>query len=127
MATKIYNVAVELTFSSSGSCGRQRYAMAFRYYLNAGVTICNKSRQGTTGLEKHVDTLMDNCRLFTELIRQRPGFELVIEPEFANVCFWYVPPNLRNVQNGEKWRNVKNYEKLHKVFNTTKMVRISTH
>lgn len=36
--------------------------------------------------------------LFKEEVEKRDGFELVTEPCFINVCFWFVPPSLR-VQN----------------------------
>lgn len=36
--------------------------------------------------------------LFKEEVEKRNGFELVTEPCFINVCFWFVPPSLR-VQN----------------------------
>ena len=60
----------------------------------------------------HVDTLFDNARYFTDLVRQKPGFQLVIDqPDFVNVCFWYVPASLRGSQLSE----AEYSEKLHKV------------
>ncbi|XP_056654120.1 cysteine sulfinic acid decarboxylase isoform X2 [Monodelphis domestica] len=37
-------------------------------------------------------------RYLVEKMKMRKGFELVMEPEFVNVCFWYVPPSLRGLQ-----------------------------
>ncbi|CAN0007627.1 unnamed protein product, partial [Bubo scandiacus] len=30
-----------------------------------------------------------------EEVKRRDGFQLVLEPEFINLCFWFVPPSLR--------------------------------
>ncbi|KAM5181246.1 cysteine sulfinic acid decarboxylase [Mantella aurantiaca] len=51
---------------------------------------------GTKGLEERVDTILENARYLSEEIKRRDGFILLMEPEFVNVCFWYVPPSLRN-------------------------------
>ncbi len=60
----------------------------------------------------HVDTLFDNARYFTDLVRQKTGFQLVVDqPDFVNVCFWYVPASLRESQLSE----AEYSEKLHKV------------
>ncbi|XP_058414133.1 cysteine sulfinic acid decarboxylase isoform X3 [Diceros bicornis minor] len=37
-------------------------------------------------------------RYLVEELKKREGFELVMEPEFVNVCFWFVPPSLRGKQ-----------------------------
>lgn len=67
--------------------------------------------QGTDGLEAHVNANFDNAIYFTEKIRNRVGFELVLnEPEYTNITFWYVPPSLRGLQNEPDFKN-----KLHKV------------
>jgi hypothetical protein len=63
-------------------------------------------------LEKHVDTLFENVSYFTSFIRNRKGFQLVLEePPFVNVCFWYIPPSLQGAQHDEDYE-----EKLHKVY-----------
>ncbi|KAK9502790.1 hypothetical protein O3M35_011496 [Rhynocoris fuscipes] len=72
-------------------CGRR--ADVFKFWLMW-------KAKGTSGLEKHVDRLFDNAEYFTEKIRNRPGFELVLkEPECTNITFWYVPPSLRGKEN----------------------------
>jgi hypothetical protein len=46
-------------------------------------------------------------RYLAEEIKKRDGFRLVMEPEYTNVCFWYIPPSLRDMADGpEFWRNV---------------------
>jgi len=32
------------------------------------------------------------------------GFRLIKEPECTNVCFWYIPPSLRDQEETEEWR-----------------------
>lgn len=72
--------------------------------------------QGTDGLEAHVNENFDNAEYFTEKIRNRPGFELVLdEPEYTNITFWYIPPSLRGRQNDPDFKN-----KLHKVLEKKK-------
>lgn len=58
-----------------------------------------------------MDSLFENAEYFTKLIRQKDGFKLVLDqPEFVNICFWYVPPSLRGSQQNSDYN-----EALHKV------------
>jgi len=53
-------------------------------------------RFGDLGFQSRVDTAMDNAAHMVKLIRSRPdAFQLVQEPPFTNVCFWFAPPALR--------------------------------
>ncbi|XP_073519037.1 cysteine sulfinic acid decarboxylase isoform X2 [Phyllobates terribilis] len=54
---------------------------------------------GSKGLEGRVDRVLDQTRYLAEEMKKREGFRLVMEPEFVNLCFWYVPPSLRNQEN----------------------------
>lgn len=68
--------------------------------------------KGTSGLEQHVDKVFENAQFFVETIKNRPGFEMVVpEPQFTNICFWYVPPSLRHMSSSSK----EYKEKLHQV------------
>jgi glutamate decarboxylase len=74
--------------------------------------------QGTNGFAKQIDRLMQLAAYFTERIRNTAGYELVIDnvcalacvldravclqPTFLNICFWYVPPSLRQLAESEK-------------------------
>lgn len=70
-------------------CGRRADVLKFWFMWKA---------KGISGFEQHVDKVFDNAVFFTESIRNRPGFELVIDqPEFTNICFWYIPPSLRTL------------------------------
>lgn len=64
--------------------------------------------KGTIGIERHVDKIMDNVNYFIEQLRGRKGFKMVLEnPAFANICFWFVPPRLRGMDNSpEFWSEV---------------------
>ncbi|KAK4872890.1 hypothetical protein RN001_014919 [Aquatica leii] len=69
-------------------CGRKADVFKFWFMWKA---------KGTAGFEQHVDKVFDNAQFFLKLIRERPGFRMVMDkPEFTNLCFWYVPPSLRD-------------------------------
>ena len=58
-----------------------------------------------------MDHLLDNTKYFVDMLKQREGFQLVLaDPELTNVCFWYIPPCLRNMTEGPQF-----WAKLHKV------------
>jgi glutamate/tyrosine decarboxylase-like PLP-dependent enzyme len=48
---------------------------------------------GDAGYEARVDHLFRLARAFRGRIVERPGFRLVREPQSANVCFRYLPPD----------------------------------
>ncbi|NXD88868.1 CSAD decarboxylase, partial [Halcyon senegalensis] len=50
---------------------------------------------GTQGLARRVQRAFAATRYLTEEVKRRDGFQLVLEPEFVNLCFWFVPPSLR--------------------------------
>lgn len=48
-------------------------------------------------MEKHINKVFANAEYFKSQIENRVDFRLVLpEPECTNVCFWYIPPSLRN-------------------------------
>ena len=59
-------------------CGRRADVLKFWMMWKA---------KGTEGLRNHVDKVFGLSRYFTQLIRQRPGWKLLLEPECTNVCF----------------------------------------
>ena len=73
-------------------CGRRADVLKFWFMWKA---------KGTRGLEKHVDRVFELARYFTNYIRHREGFKLMLEPECTNVCFWYVPLSKRHLQGDE--------------------------
>lgn len=67
--------------------------------------------KGTNGLEDHINKVFENAEYFTEQIKLNKHFEMVLpEPECTNVCFWYVPPSLMDVERDEQFQ-----QKLHKI------------
>lgn len=82
-------------------CGRRADVFKFWYMWRA---------KGTQGFEKHIDTLFENAEYFTSTIKNRAGFEMVSEPECTNICFWYIPKNLRSLPRNEEFN-----QQLHKV------------
>ncbi|KAG5879056.1 hypothetical protein JTB14_019483 [Gonioctena quinquepunctata] len=84
-------------------CGRRADVLKFWFMWKA---------KGTSGFEKHVDKVFENAEYFLDNIKYRSDFELVVEkPEFTNICFWYIPPSLRNAD-----KTHPDYkEKLHKI------------
>ncbi|XP_017860153.1 PREDICTED: cysteine sulfinic acid decarboxylase [Drosophila arizonae] len=83
-------------------CGRRADVFKFWFMWKA---------KGTKGFEAHVEQVFEMSEYFTNKLRERPGFELVLDkPECTNITFWYVPPSLRQME-----RNQEFYDKLHKV------------
>ncbi|KFD53454.1 hypothetical protein M513_05718 [Trichuris suis] len=59
--------------------------------------------KGMLGYEKQVERLMGLAAYVTARIKQTPGYEMVLsEPEFLNICFWYVPKKLRHLEAEER-------------------------
>lgn len=73
-------------------CGRRADVLKFWFMWKA---------KGSRGLEKHVDRVFELARYFTDYVRQREGFQLLLEPECTNVCFSYVPPSKRHLKGDE--------------------------
>ncbi|KAL6483516.1 hypothetical protein MHYP_G00083880 [Metynnis hypsauchen] len=65
---------------------------------------------GAQGLAYRVEMAFANTRYFVEELKKREGFRLVSEPQFVNVCFWFIPPSLRGKENSTGYQ-----EKLAKV------------
>lgn len=53
---------------------------------------------GRDGMEARIDKSFANARYLVELIKQREGFHLLLEPECTNVCFYYVPESMRSLK-----------------------------
>ncbi|KAI4590541.1 hypothetical protein MJG53_001590 [Ovis ammon polii x Ovis aries] len=54
-----------------------------------------RKAQGGQGLQRLVDQAFALAQYLVEELKKREGFELVMKPEFVNVCFWFVPPSLQ--------------------------------
>ena len=55
---------------------------------------------GRAGFGRMLDHALSNARLFAELVRQRPEFELLLKPETNIVLYRYVPQPLRGTAAG---------------------------
>lgn len=50
---------------------------------------------GRQGFANRVDRALQTTKEFTDLVRARANFKLVVDPSpFLQICFWFVPPNL---------------------------------
>ncbi|XP_027447486.1 cysteine sulfinic acid decarboxylase isoform X2 [Zalophus californianus] len=85
---KFYDVALD-TGDKVVQCGRRVDCLKLWLMWKA---------QGGQGLERRVDQAFALAWYLVEELKKREGFELVMEPEFVNVCFWFVPPSLRGKQ-----------------------------
>ncbi|XP_053873569.1 glutamate decarboxylase 1-like [Malaclemys terrapin pileata] len=58
--------------------------------------------KGTRGFEILINKSLELAEYLYRELNSRENFELVFdaEPELTNVCFWYIPPNLRRIPNG---------------------------
>lgn len=68
-------------------CGRRADVLKFWFMWQA---------KGSSGFEKHIDHLMSLSASFKDELEKREGFELVTQPCFINVCFWFIPLHLRD-------------------------------
>ncbi|KAF7485594.1 Hypothetical predicted protein [Marmota monax] len=82
---KFYDVALD-TGNKVVQCGRLVDCLKLWLMWKA---------QGGQGLEQRIHQAFALARYLVEEIKKREGFELVMEPEFVNVCFWLVPSSLR--------------------------------
>ncbi|XP_042187837.1 glutamate decarboxylase 2 [Callorhinchus milii] len=64
--------------------------------------------KGTMGFEAQIDKCLDLAEYLYNKIKDREGFEMVFDgkPQHTNVCFWYVPPSVRYIQDKEERRNL---------------------
>ncbi|KAK7084591.1 hypothetical protein SK128_014819, partial [Halocaridina rubra] len=91
---KYYDVSYD-TGDKSVQCGRKVDAFKLWVFMKL---------HGLETLEARVDDAFNTSRYFCEQVKKRPGFKLVCEPQCTNVCFWYIPPSLRDQpQTGEWW------------------------
>ncbi|XP_069672798.1 acidic amino acid decarboxylase GADL1-like [Periplaneta americana] len=98
---KFYDVSYD-TGDMSVQCGRK--VDAFKLWLMW------KAR-GDDGFEALINNAMDASKYFKERIQTRPGFRLVQEEfECTNICFWFIPPSLRDQEENEEW-----WDKIHAV------------
>ncbi|NXX85958.1 CSAD decarboxylase, partial [Urocolius indicus] len=84
-ADKFYDVTFD-TGDKTPQCGRRVDCLKLWLLWKA---------VGTQGLARRVQRAFACTRYLAEEVKRREGFQLVLEPEFINLCFWFVPPSLR--------------------------------
>ncbi|XP_072416788.1 acidic amino acid decarboxylase GADL1-like [Chiloscyllium punctatum] len=97
---KFYNVDYDKG-DKSIQCSRR--ADAFKFWLTWKAV-------GSSGLEERVNRAFASARYLADEIKKRKEFRLLMEPEYTNVCFWYIPLSLRNVPEDQDF-----WKKLHLV------------
>ncbi|XP_071312061.1 cysteine sulfinic acid decarboxylase isoform X2 [Agelaius tricolor] len=102
---KFYDVSLD-TGDKSPQCGRRADGLKLWILWKA---------VGTRGLAQRVERAFSATRYLLEQVKRREGFQLVMEPEFINLCFWFIPPSLRGQENSPEF-----WDKLGKVAPTIK-------
>uniref|UniRef100_A0AAR2LR88 Glutamate decarboxylase 1 n=1 Tax=Pygocentrus nattereri TaxID=42514 RepID=A0AAR2LR88_PYGNA len=99
---KQYDVTYD-TGDKAIQCGR--HVDIFKFWLMW-------KAKGTSGFEKHIDRCLELSEYLYNKIKNREGYEMVFQgqPQHTNVCFWYIPPSLRDMPDREEKR-----QRLHKV------------
>ncbi|EGD74373.1 hypothetical protein PTSG_06384 [Salpingoeca rosetta] len=55
-------------------------------------------RHGTQGFRDRIEKALDIVDYMVARIKADPRFKLVEDPMYTNVCFWYLPPSLRDTE-----------------------------
>ncbi|XP_064149281.1 glutamate decarboxylase 1-like [Loxodonta africana] len=89
---KLYNVEFD-TGDKTIQCGQ--HVDIFKLWLMW-------KAKGTYGFEAQINKHMELAKYFYKVLKERDNFKLVFdaEPEFTNVCFWYLPPRLKHIPKG---------------------------
>ncbi|KAG7231250.1 hypothetical protein INR49_012081 [Caranx melampygus] len=68
--------------------------------------------KGTIGFEAQIDKCLELSEYLYNKIKDREGYEMVFDgkPQHTNVCFWYLPPGIRYMEDKEERK-----KHLHKV------------
>jgi len=82
-------------------CGKKIDILKFWFYLKGN---------GWDKISTDVDICISNARYMASELKRRKNFELIWDPQFVNVCFYYVPDGLLGLE-----RTPKVLEKLHHV------------
>ncbi|OAF68204.1 hypothetical protein A3Q56_04053 [Intoshia linei] len=95
---KCYDVSYD-TGDSSIQCGR--VVDGFKLWLMW-------KREGDLGLEKRVDYILSLAEYLTNELGKKSHFKILIpKPQYVNVCFWYIPEKLCEMdQNSEQYKDI---------------------
>ncbi|KAM3605213.1 uncharacterized protein V6R79_022297 [Siganus canaliculatus] len=89
---KPYDVSYD-TGDKSIQCGR--HVDVFKLWLMW-------KAKGSEGFGSQIDKCLENAQYLYDQLQKRTEFQLVFKskPEHCNVCFWYIPPSLRDLPPG---------------------------
>lgn len=92
---KFYDTSFD-TGDKSLSCGRK--VDAFKFWLMF-------KKHGSEGFEKFMDNAFEKASYFADQVEKREGFELIMRPQYTNICFHYIPKFMRgdDETRDEKW------------------------
>ncbi|NWI46310.1 CSAD decarboxylase, partial [Picathartes gymnocephalus] len=90
---KFYDVSLD-TGDKSPQCGRRADSLKLWILWKA---------VGSRGLGWRVERAFAATRYLLEQVKRREGFQLVMEPEFLNLCFWFIPPSLRGQESSPEF------------------------
>lgn len=94
---KFYDVSYD-TGDKSVQCGRKVDAFKIWLMLKA---------RGNNEIRSLVNNSMNCANYFKETISNRNGFRLVMDKfQFTNICFWYIPKKMRDMEENQEWWNV---------------------
>ncbi|XP_054464348.1 cysteine sulfinic acid decarboxylase isoform X2 [Anoplopoma fimbria] len=60
---------------------------------------------GSIGFAERVDKAFSHARYLVEQMKKREGFCLLHEPEFVNLCFWFIPPSMRGKEGNADYQD----------------------
>uniref|UniRef100_G3P4Q5 Cysteine sulfinic acid decarboxylase n=1 Tax=Gasterosteus aculeatus aculeatus TaxID=481459 RepID=G3P4Q5_GASAC len=60
---------------------------------------------GSNGFADRVDKAFSHAGYLVDQIKKREGFCLLQEPDFVNICFWFIPPSLRGKEGNADYQD----------------------
>ncbi|MBN3313123.1 DCE1 decarboxylase, partial [Atractosteus spatula] len=105
---------IKFLFSTKLTHPRNKQA-TIKYVLEVVSQVINQQKEFQPGViqgfEAQINKCLQNAQHFYNELKKRDDFELVFksEPEHSNVCFWYIPPSLKQSPHGVE-RNMKLHE-----------------
>lgn len=94
---KFYDTSYD-TGDKSLSCGRK--VDAFKFWVMF-------KKHGERGFESLIDNAFEKAAYFADQVKRREGFELIMVPQYTNICFFYFPTFMRKRERDEKfWESI---------------------
>ncbi|CAL1538573.1 unnamed protein product [Lymnaea stagnalis] len=91
---KFYDVSFD-TGDKSIQCGRKVDALKLWIMWKA---------KGSNQFAADIENIFNCANYLAQKLAKTEGFRLVVkEPECTNVCFWYIPPSLRTLDETAEW------------------------